>query len=382
MNYVAFVVGIAAVTLYLLGYQQKKRKNIILFNATSRVLYIVQYILLSAFEGAVLDIAGIISSVLAQKKDTPFIKKHIKAFIIGINIFVVLSGLLTYKNIFSLLPILGVLFHTIAFWINDEKIIRRVSLIGCPFWLAYNLISGAYGSCIGDVLSIISLLTAMLRYDYFKKTTLLLVRHGESEANREGYFAGQIDAELMEKGEEQAYKSAEFVKEKYKVSAVYSSDLKRAYRTAECFAETLGLDIIKEEGLREINGGDFQGKQHSELPELYPEEYGNVWLNNIGKAKCPNGEAVAELGKRVITTLEKIAKKNRGKTVLVSTHATPIRATQCIVENGNVDNMAKTPWASNASITEITYDNGKWKLIRASIDDHLKDLRTIFSKNV
>jgi len=63
MNYTAFITGLAAVIFYLLGYQQKKRKNIILFNVISRILYIIQYILLSAFEGAVLDIAGIISSV-------------------------------------------------------------------------------------------------------------------------------------------------------------------------------------------------------------------------------------------------------------------------------------------------------------------------------
>ena len=69
MNKIAFVVGIIAVILYLLGYLQKERKNIIFLNASSRFLYILQYILLSAFEGAVLDIAGIISSVLAQKKN-------------------------------------------------------------------------------------------------------------------------------------------------------------------------------------------------------------------------------------------------------------------------------------------------------------------------
>ncbi len=381
MNYAAFITGAVAVILYLLGYQQKKRKNIILFNATSRFLYIIQYILLSAFEGAVLDIAGIISSVLAQKKETPFIKKHIKVFVIGVNLLIILSGISVYKNIFSLLPVIGVLLHTIAFWINDEKIIRRVSLLGCPFWLAYNIISGAYGSCIGDVLSIVSLLTAMMRYDFFK-TTLLLIRHGESEANRYAYFAGQLDPELMEKGVEQATLSAEFVKENYKVSAIYSSDLQRAYKTAECFSKTLGLEIIKDTGLREINGGDFQGEKHAELPELYPEEYGKLWLKHIGKVKCPNGESVQELGERVIATLEKIAKENKGKTVLISTHATPIRAMQCIVETGSVDEMENTPWASNASVTEITYNNGKWELVQASIDDHLNDLRTIFSKNV
>ena len=125
MNYPALIIGIAAVILYFTGYLQKKRKNIILFNATSRVLYILQYILLGAFEGAVLDIAGILSSVLAQKKSSPFIKKHLKLFFIAANLIIIAMGLITYKNIYSLLPIIGVLLHTSAFWIDDEKRIRR-----------------------------------------------------------------------------------------------------------------------------------------------------------------------------------------------------------------------------------------------------------------
>ena len=168
MKRIAFVVGIMAVTLYFLGYLQKRRKNIIFLNVSSRILYIIQYILIGAFEGAMLDVAGAVSSVLAQKKDTTFIKKHIKAVVISINSIIVISGLFLYKNIFSLLPIIGVLLHTGAFWIEDEKRIRQVSLLGSPFWLVYNFVSQAYGSCIGDILSIISILTSMIRYDFKK----------------------------------------------------------------------------------------------------------------------------------------------------------------------------------------------------------------------
>lgn len=169
MNYIAFAVGLAAVTLFLLSYLQKKRSNIIILNATSRVLYIIQYILLSAFEGAVLDMAGVVSSFLAQKKSAPFVKKHLKIFFIVSNLLIVAMGLMLYKNIFSLLPIIGVVLHTSAFWIDNEKQIRRVSLIGSPFWLLYNFVSGAYGSCIGDILSMVSILTSMYRYDFKKR---------------------------------------------------------------------------------------------------------------------------------------------------------------------------------------------------------------------
>lgn len=163
-----FIVGIAAVTLYFIGYLQKTRKRIIALNATSRLLYIIQYILLSAFEGAVLDVAGIISSLLAQKKDKPFIKKHIRLFFIGVNLFVIAMGCITYESPISILPIVAVLFHTGAFWIDNERWIRRLSLIGSPLWLIYNFVCGAYGSCIGDILSIVSLLISIARYDIRK----------------------------------------------------------------------------------------------------------------------------------------------------------------------------------------------------------------------
>ena len=173
MEKIAFVVGIIAVILYFIGYQQKKRNNIILFNASSRILYIVQYVLLGAFEGAVLDIVGTISSLLAQKKNIRFIKKYLKLFIIAVNLMIIAAGLFAAglspdKNIFSLFPMIGVLLHTGAFWIDDEKRIRQISLLGSPFWLIYNFVCGAYGSCIGDILSIVSLITAMIRFDLKK----------------------------------------------------------------------------------------------------------------------------------------------------------------------------------------------------------------------
>ena len=169
MNYLALTTGISAVALYFIGYLQKKRKHIILFNVSSRFLYILQYILLGAFEGAVLDIAGILSSLLAQKKNIGFIRKHSKLIFTAANILIVVMGLLVYENILSLLPIIGVLFHTGAFWCDNEKTIRRVSFLGSPFWLVYNAVSGAYGSCIGDILSMISIGISIIRYDIKKE---------------------------------------------------------------------------------------------------------------------------------------------------------------------------------------------------------------------
>lgn len=94
MKTVAFFVGISAVIFYLLSYLARKRNSIITLNTTSRVLYIIQYVLLGAFEGAVLDIAGILSSVLAGRKHSGFIKKYTKLFFVLSSIFTIAAGLL------------------------------------------------------------------------------------------------------------------------------------------------------------------------------------------------------------------------------------------------------------------------------------------------
>ena len=161
------IIGLLAVATFLLSYQQKKRRNIILFNVASRCLYILQYLLLGAFSGAVLDILGALSSVIAEKKDRSFIKKHTKAVLISIDAVIVAAGLaicIINKSLLDLLPIAGVLLHTSAFWISDEKIIRRVSLLGSPFWFAYNFASKAYGSAVGDILTMVSIVIAMIKF--------------------------------------------------------------------------------------------------------------------------------------------------------------------------------------------------------------------------
>lgn len=168
MYILAQIIGILAVATYLLSYQLKRRKHIVLVNAISSILYVLQYIMLGAFEGAAIDILSAISTLTAHKKDKSFIAKHVKAIVVFMNLSILAAGLCLYKNIFSLFPIAGAILQTSAFWITDEKRIRQVSLLGTPFWFIYNLVSRAYGSTLGTALSMVSLLVAMYRYDIKK----------------------------------------------------------------------------------------------------------------------------------------------------------------------------------------------------------------------
>lgn len=169
MKTIAVIIGAVAVAFYMLGYLQKRRKNILLFNMTSRTLYIIQYVMLGAFEGAVLDVAGMASSLLANNKHKGVVKKYNKLFFIASGLLMIAMGLVTYKNLYSLLPLAGALLQVGALWCDNEKIIRLVSFAGAPCWLVYNFVSGAYGSCVGDVITICCLIVAVIRYDILKK---------------------------------------------------------------------------------------------------------------------------------------------------------------------------------------------------------------------
>ncbi len=168
IKYIANAIGIVAVIVYLLSYQQKTQKGIAAFNMTCRALYVTQYVLLGAFSGAVLDILCMIALLPAQRKEKVWVQKSRGWLIAASALALIVAGLLLDKSIFGILVIVGCLLQMIAFWMDSEKKVRLVCLLACPCWLAYNLASGAYGSCIGDVLSFMSIVIAMFRYDFKK----------------------------------------------------------------------------------------------------------------------------------------------------------------------------------------------------------------------
>ena len=102
-------------------------------------------------------------------------------------------------------------------------------------------------------------------------TTLLLIRHGQSEANLEEIFAGQINPALTEKGIEQAELTARYIADNYKVDKIYSSDLQRAHQTALQLAKIIGKDVIKSIKLREIYAGKWEGVKFLELKEKFKD---------------------------------------------------------------------------------------------------------------
>src|SRR5215210_3123910 len=151
-------------------------------------------------------------------------------------------------------------------------------------------------------------------------TTLLLVRHGETDWNRDGRWQGLSDTRLNERGREQA---RALTGQLDGIDVVYSSDLARARETAEIVAEGAGLEVRLDERLRERGFGDWEGLNSDEIKERFAEAH-TLWRTGEGRG-AENAEPFAEFAARIHEFLDDILERHAGKTVLVVSHGGSIR---------------------------------------------------------
>jgi broad specificity phosphatase PhoE len=206
------------------------------------------------------------------------------------------------------------------------------------------------------------------------KTTIIMIRHGQSVANAENRFAGHSNFDLTELGRTQAELGAKYYADKIRPDVIYSSDLLRAYNTALPFAKVYGLPIIDRQGLRELYAGKWEGLTIEEIAKLYTNDL-LIWRDDFSNARCTGGESTQELYARVVEEILTLAGENLGKTVLAATHATPIRAVEAYAKGFRADEIHKVEFVKNASLNVFEYDNVSNSLVcvRTNIVDHLDE---------
>lgn len=211
-------------------------------------------------------------------------------------------------------------------------------------------------------------------------TTVYFVRHGQSEANLTATFAGHIDIALTELGHKQAACTAAFLADK-PLTAVYTSDLIRAIDTGRAIAEKHGLSIQPNAALREINGGDWEGRAFTDLEASDPAFH--TFIKHVGEATCTNGESVADMLVRVRAAVAQIVAKHPNEEVCVVCHGTPIRALTATLTGVPLSRMHTVPWASNASVTVAEFTSAlEGRIVSADLHAHLKDLVSKLPVNV
>jgi broad specificity phosphatase PhoE len=206
-------------------------------------------------------------------------------------------------------------------------------------------------------------------------TKLIITRHGQSIANAEFRFAGHSDFDLSEIGHKQAELTAEYIAKKFKIDRIYSSDLLRAYNTALPTARRLGLEVIPTTALREIYAGKWEGMTTMDIAVEYERDL-DLWKNDYAHSRCTGGESTAEVYERAYAAVCDIADKHDGETLMLSTHATMVRALCARALGLSADEVGQIPFTHNASINLFTYENGRLIPDEFNIIEHLGDTVT------
>jgi probable phosphoglycerate mutase len=145
---------------------------------------------------------------------------------------------------------------------------------------------------------------------------ILLIRHGETHWNRIRRFQGRSDLPLNQKGKDQAYALGLALKDE-PLTAIYSSPLIRALETARLMKVFHpSIPLFKEEGLVEMNLGEFEGMEAQRWAIEYPD-FLKIWMETPASVTMPGGESLQEVQTRAINALERITKHYSTKNTLL-----------------------------------------------------------------
>ena len=156
------------------------------------------------------------------------------------------------------------------------------------------------------------------------KTTVLLIRHGETEWNILGKFQGGTDIPLSQEGIRQAHMLKNRLNGDF--DYVYASPLKRAYETAQTICEGTDKTITIAEGIREINFGKWEGLTLKGIAEKYPDVF-NSWRTDKEEGKfCGGDMSTLNASIRAKNCIMEIVKEPKGKKIAIVAHGGIIKA--------------------------------------------------------
>ena len=203
------------------------------------------------------------------------------------------------------------------------------------------------------------------------RTTILVIRHGETEWNKNGIFQGQLDSPLSSVGLKQA-KAVAAALEEEQVDFIYSSDLGRAMSTAKIIADPHNIEVIPDPRLRERHLGVFQGLDKKSIDEKYPEEL-ERYKSGDPDHIILKGESSRQRYQRSTSRFLQLAEEHAGSSLILVTHGGVLR--------GILEMVLELPQNGlrhfsllNASIARFSYVRGHWMMDSWGETCHLKGL--------
>ena len=198
---------------------------------------------------------------------------------------------------------------------------------------------------------------------------LLLVRHGITQDNLNGYYTGQSDTSLTELGKRQVEAAGHYLASE-KLDVILSSDLQRARYTAETIACHHNLPVLEDPDLREICMGTWEGLSPAQIQARDLDEWEYIRSDQINRAPS-GGETYTQLRTRAARALNRCLQRYAEQTVLWATHGELIGATLCYaldLEPG----YHRCFQRDNTSITELQFGHGLPVIVRLNDTAHLQ----------
>jgi probable phosphoglycerate mutase len=162
--------------------------------------------------------------------------------------------------------------------------------------------------------------------------TLLLIRHGETALNAEARFRGRVDVDLNHRGRQQAEALARGLPRSFRIAHIYSSPLKRCLETARPLAAALGLPVVAEPRLIDLDYGEWQGRLIAEVAEQCPQDYA-AWLTGDLSFRFPGGEPLGAPAERLRSFIDDVIERHQEDLVAMVTHNVLCQMATCLLLN-------------------------------------------------
>ena len=201
-------------------------------------------------------------------------------------------------------------------------------------------------------------------------TRIIAIRHGETAWNVDTRIQGHLDIPLSANGRWQAERLAEALRNE-PVTAIYASDLTRAWETAQFISELQGLPVTKEVGLRERDFGDFEGKTFAEIEVLLPEQ-STRWRKRDPEFYPAGGESLLVLRARVLEAAERLAAQHCGEQIVLVGHGGVMDVLYRAATR--LDIQAPRTWTlGNAAINRLLWTTEGFTLVGWADTQHLDE---------
>lgn len=169
-DFIAQALGILALVIMVLSYQQKTRRGLLYFQMAANACFAASYLMDRGYTFAVMSLINIVRSFVFSREDVGDKWAQSRIWLYVFLAAPIISGILSWENILSLLVIAATVILTIALYSKNGKTMRRLFLLPPVLYISYNVSHGVWGGIGSDVFCLISAIIAIYRFDIKKES--------------------------------------------------------------------------------------------------------------------------------------------------------------------------------------------------------------------